>query len=165
MEGPGGPLSAAGRDTDGEDLVVDQGGEGEGAYGGGDGAGEFGVPEAEAPVDGGDGAGRFEGEVADGKPAGAPAAAELGAVVLDPAVLDGEADPVGAGLLVDHAAQLAVAEEGALVPEGGQPFPQQVLVAQEAGPGVVGAHGVAEFPGARGGGPGGRRISGGGRAG
>ena len=150
VEGPGDLFAAVGSHADGQDLVVDEGGEGEGAGGGGDGAGEFGVPQAQTPVDGGDGADRVEREVPDRQATGAPAAAELGPVVLDPAVLDGEADPVGPGLLVDHAAELAVAEERALVPEGRQPGPQQVLAAQEPLPGVVGGHGVAESPGASG---------------
>lgn len=148
VEGPGDPFASVGCHADGQDLVVDEGGEGEGAGGGGDGAGELGVPQTQPPVDGGDGADGVEGEVADGEPAGTPAAAELGPVVLDFAVLDGEADPVGAGFLVDHAAEQTVAEERALVPEGGQPAPQQVLPAQECGPGRVGGHGVAERPGA-----------------
>lgn len=161
VEGPDDPFAAVGRHPGGQDLVVDEGGEGEGAGGGGDRAGEFGVPQAQPPVDGGDGADRVEGEVADRQPAGAPAAAELGPVVLDAAVLDGEADPVGARILVDHAAEQPVAEERTLVPAGGQPAPAQVLVAQEAVPGAVGGHGVAETP--RASALRGRRIGSGGR--
>ncbi len=43
--------------------------------------------------------------VADRQTAGSPAAAELGPMVLDAAVLDGETDLVGARLLVHHAAE------------------------------------------------------------
>ena len=151
MERPADLLVAVGRDACGEDSVVDEGGECQGALVGGDGAGEFGVPQAQAPVDRADGADRIEGQMSDGQPAGAPAAAELGPVVLYFAVLDGEADAVGPRLLVDHAAQPAVTEERPLVPQRGHPAPHQVLPAQEVGPGAVRGHAVAELPTAAGG--------------
>lgn len=148
VERPGGLFVAVRCRAGGEDRVVDEGAEGECARGGGDGAGEFGVPQAQSPVDLGDGADRFEREVSHGKTAGAPAAAELGPMVLDMAVLDGEPDLVGIRFLVDHAAEQSVAEERGFVPESGQPGPQEVLAAQEPFPGTVGGHGVAELPGA-----------------
>ncbi|MEV4355576.1 hypothetical protein [Nonomuraea sp. NPDC049625] len=142
MEGPADLLLAAGLRLGDEDFVVDERGEGQLALVRGDGAGDLGVPQAEPQVDGRDRADRVEGDVADGQAAGAPAAAELGPVVLDAAVLDGEADLVLAGLLVDHAAQQAVAEERALGPGPGHPAPEQVLALHELGPG----HTLPELP-------------------
>ena len=89
---------------------------------------------SQPPVDGGDGADRLQREVADRQPGESEQRAELGAVVLDLAVLDVEADGVRARLGVDAGAEAAVAEERPLIPLPGETRPQEILVAQELAP-------------------------------